>query len=140
MRLEGRSAAQLRDWCQANGISCLEEHELHCTILYSSAPVPQFTVLNEARLRIPAKVIGWKKLGTALTLELHAPKAARLHRYMIQKGGTHDYPSFIPHTSVCYEWNEDSVPDVCPTNMMLEFTHLVVEAINPNYKDDLSES
>jgi hypothetical protein len=134
-----QASENIQMWCKRNQIPCIDAGDLHCTVLFSRKPVIHLGRLNEAKLLVPAKVIGWKKLGTALTLELYAPKIKRLHEWMLKQGGTHDYPEFIAHTTVTYDWPHDHVPDSCPT-MMLEFTRLVVNGIDPKFAEKATAS
>ena len=135
--LSDASAANLSQWCFENDVPCIDERKLHCTVLFSKKPVSHLTRLNDARLMVPAKIIGWKKLGPALTLELYAPKATRLHKWMIEQGGTHEYPDFIAHTTVTYDWPVDTTPQRFP-EMVLEFTKLAVQGIDPEFSPNTS--
>jgi hypothetical protein len=54
---------------------------------------------------------------------------------MIKHGATHDYPSFIAHTSVTYEWQGDELPKDCPSHLLLEFDSLSITGIDPKYSE-----
>jgi hypothetical protein len=47
--LSKNSAQHLKEWCSANNLPCLDEQELHCTVLFSRNPVRQFEKLHGAR-------------------------------------------------------------------------------------------
>jgi hypothetical protein len=131
-------AKSIKAWCQENNLPCIPEHDLHCTVLYSRKPVPHLEALNGKEITATGRVKGWKKLGTALVLELESPKATAMHRYMREQGGSHDFPSFIAHTTVCYEWDNNDLPKVLPRDFVIEFDSLVVKAIDPNYIEKIA--
>lgn len=131
-------AENVKEWCISNNLPCLDIEELHCTVLYSKVPVEKLTKLNNSTLDIPAKIKGWKILGeTALVLELYCPKAEKLHNWMIKQGGTHDYPEFISHMTISYDWDKE-LPDIFP-NFLIEFNKLTIDAIDPDYTDTIDD-
>lgn len=137
--LSDDSAASLKIWCDNHHLPCLDVEDLHCTLLYSRKPVEKFTKFDNAKLDIPAEIIGWKKLGNALVLELYCPKAERFHKWMIKHGGTHDFPDYIAHISISYDWERDDLPKTIP-DMIIEFDKMSVSPINKNYADEIEDS
>lgn len=129
------SAASISGWCKDNGISCMSPEKLHCTVLFSRKPVESLLEIDKKQVGIKTQVKGWKKLGNVLTLELAAPMISKIHDWMISHGGTHDYPQFIPHLSVCYDWNNEDIPNADPCAMMIEFDRLQVQPIDPKYAE-----
>ena len=127
-------AKSLYEWCNSNNITCIDPEKLHCTVLFSKEPVEHLVAHNNKKIVIEAKILGWKKLGYALTLELDAPRAHKLHKYMIDQGGTHDYPEFIAHTSVTYDWPQQDLPSATP-DFPLVFDRLKVTPIDPDFAD-----
>ena len=125
-------AGKIYKWCNENNIPCIDRDQLHCTVLFSSAPVEHLTKHHNKKIAVNSKIIGWKKLGNALTLGLEAPTAHKIHKYMINQGGKHDYPDFIAHTSVCYKWLQQECPAVVP-NFPILFDKLEIKPIDPNY-------
>lgn len=123
---------KLTEWCKENKIPCIDKNKLHCTVLYSTNPCAHLTKYHKKKIYVPCTVRGWKKLGEALTLHLDSPRADRIHRYMRSQGGSHDYPEFIPHTTVNYKWKQDELPDVHP-DFPLTFNLLEVTGINPKF-------
>jgi 2'-5' RNA ligase len=132
LKLRESDQQKLYDWCEENNIPCIDKDKLHCTVLFSSTPCAHLTKHHKKSLYVPCTVRGWKKLGDALTLHLDAPRADRIHRYMRSQGGSHDYPDFIPHTTVSYKWKKDELPEVHP-NFPLTFDLLEVTAIDPDF-------
>jgi hypothetical protein len=127
-------ATQLKEWCDKQGIPCMDPDGLHLTVLYSKAPVPHLMTINGNLVSVPANVQGWLKLGDkALCLSLNCDLAHRFHDHLKQKGGTHDFPEFIPHSSVNYNWQERTdLPQVLPDFPLL-FDRVNVKPIDPNW-------
>jgi hypothetical protein len=138
LKLQDNCARKLKKWCDKHNIQCLDPQDLHCTVLYSKKPVPKFMKINDKALDISAKIVGWKKLGNALVLDLNCPKATKLHDWMIKNGGTHDYPDFIAHVSVAYGYDSDQLPKVKP-DMTIDFNKLKIKPIDPDWGDDHSD-
>lgn len=92
---DASSSAWIQKWAIRNGIDCIDPRDMHCTILFSRQPVSRLARLDGRPLGVTARPIGLKKLGKALTIELHCPAASRLHKWMIEQGGSHDYLSLI---------------------------------------------
>lgn len=137
LKLSEDSASKISEWCQRQGIECVDPSTLHCTVLYSRVPVEHLSILNDQPVSIEAKIKGWKRLGKALTLELDCSKIKRIHEWMREKGGTHDFPEYIPHLSLNYNWEEKELPNVDLANQpTLKFDRLDVEPINPTYSED----
>ncbi len=133
------SAARVRDWCKSHNIPCIDADALHLTVLFSRNPVPHLTTMHGNEVKVPAQVKGWKLLGDkALCLHLDCPLASRFHHSLRNQGGTHDFPDYIPHSSVSYEWADHlGLPSVLPDFPLL-FNKIVVDDIQPNYQPKLS--
>lgn len=133
LRLANECAQQLYEWCQQHNINCMDPHDFHMTLVFSLTPAPQLSDLHATSTHIPANIKGWKILGeNTLVLDLDSHMADRMHHKLLECGATHSYPSFIPHTSVMYGWNEPRVPQQVP-NMEMIFESVEVEPIDPNY-------
>lgn len=132
LKLNEEDSEKLYKWCNENNIPCIDKDKLHCTVLFSKKPVEQLSKHNNKDVNVEADIIGWKKLGDALTLELDAPIAAKIHEYMLKKGGTHDYPEYIAHISVCYDWSQQDLPAATP-DFPITFDKLEVTGIDPDF-------
>ena len=132
LKLSDKSASSLESWCQEHDLPCLEKGSLHCTVLFSRRSVENFPDLNGLEVLIPARIAGWRKFKTALVLELYSPRINLLHEWMIRQGGTHDFPEYIAHTSITYDWEIDELPTEIPS-MDLEFDQILIEPISPIY-------
>lgn len=135
LKMPDSCCSMIADWCNKNGIPCLDPHELHCTVLYSRKPVPHLVEVTDHRLKIGGSINGWRKFGSCLVLELDSPEIHKIHGWMRSHGGTHDHPEFIPHVTVCYD-HSDEIPNIAP-NFDLEFNKLLVKPIDPDYVKNL---
>lgn len=139
LSLSSASADKLYNWCIKNNIECIAPEKFHCTVLFSRKPVTKLTALDHSNVNVTAKIKDWKVLGPALTLELESPSIVKLHKWMINQGGTHDYQEFIVHTSVTYNWSSSNqLPNNLP-DFDLTFDKLEVEAIDPAYAVESSK-
>lgn len=133
LRLANECAQQLYEWCQDQGIDCLDPHEFHMTLVFSTTPAPQLANLHATVTHVPAQVLGWKILGEhALVLDLQSPHAERMHEKLLECGACHNFPNFMPHTSVIYGWNYPHIPSQIP-NMELIFESVEVEPVDPQW-------
>jgi len=134
LRLSENSARQLHTWCKAHGVPCMSPSELHLTVLFSRNPVPHLVSMNGNAVQVPARIRGWTKLGdNALCLDLDCGLATKFHQSLRAQGGTHDWPEYIPHTSVSYDYgNRTDLPKSVP-DFALAFDQIQVKEINPNY-------
>jgi hypothetical protein len=127
-------AAQLKEWCDKNGVPCMNTDELHMTVLYSQKPASHLMSMHGNTVVVPAKIQGWTKLGDkALCLDLDCEIAHKFHHHLKSKGGTHDFPDFIPHSSVNYSWmDRTDLPQVLPDFPLL-FDRIQVKPLDPNW-------
>jgi hypothetical protein len=107
--------ALLSQYSHEQGIPLpIESEQLHTTILYSRAPLPNIHGIIEENP-------GWKLTPKefrifeaniepgegALVLLLEAPKLIEMHANLRAAGGTHDYDDYVPHVTLTYRWPED---------------------------------
>jgi hypothetical protein len=129
------SAQILYKWCTDRNIECIRPENLHCTLLYSSQPVPHLSELHGYEIETDATITEWAILGSsALVLMLDCPVAKKAHEFMLSRGGTHDYKEFLPHLTINYNWNKP-LPTELP-NMRLKFNTIHVMGIDPNYSKE----
>lgn len=132
LKLTKASRNKLYQWCKKKKIPCIDPEELHCTVLYSKNPVPYLEEFNKKKIKISAKVAKWAKLGTALTLKIENNKIDNLHNLMINAGGTHEYPEFIPHVTISYNWDISKLPKNL-YKKRLNFNLILIKQIDPDY-------
>lgn len=113
---------------------------MHCTVLFSKNPVAQLSRVNGRKMTVKADPRKLRVLGKALVIELACPGACQLHKWMRSKGGSHDYPDYIPHLTLSYDWNTDQPPNLSlPANKQIVFELLEAKPINPKYVEELKD-
>ena len=134
LSMSPKNARELKEWCEGQGVPCMNTDDLHMTVLYSQKPAPHLMSMHGNTVVVPAQIKGWTKLGDkALCLDLDCELAHKFHHHLKSKGGTHDFPDFIPHSSVNYDWLERTdLPKVLP-NFPLLFDQIHVKPIDPRY-------
>lgn len=134
LSMSPKNARELKEWCESQGVPCMNTDDLHMTVLYSQKPVPHLMSMHGNTVVVPAQIKGWTKMGDkALCLDLDCDLAHKFHHHLKSKGGTHDFPNFIPHSSVNYNWFERTdLPKVLP-NFPLLFDQIHVKPIDPRY-------
>jgi len=131
LKLEEDSSNSIKIWCDNHSIKCLNPEDLHCTVLYSRKVVPDLDILNGMNIKFQAKIIEWEKFDKALVLKLDSSKINKLHNIMMNQGGTHDFPEFIAHITVSYDYN-DEIPVIIP-KITVKFNKLLVEPIDKDF-------
>jgi 2'-5' RNA ligase len=124
-------AKDLYNWCDTNGISCIQPDKMHCTLLYSKIPVKKLMQLNGLNIKPSAKILNWKMLGRALVLELDCPVFHVVHSFCKKHGGIHEYDEYIPHLTVNYSWDKPLPKQIPKIN--LQFSNIKIEQIDPNF-------
>lgn len=126
--LSSKSANQLADWLDLNGIEHDDPAEFHCTVLYSKTPFPQAQGIA-GPVGVNASVTEWELLGDhATVLKLLCTKAEQMHSLFMNLGASHDWPRYIPHVTVNSERHLSPLPKQKP-NFILHFDRLEVRPI-----------
>lgn len=85
-------------------IEILPKKNYHTTILYSRKDLPKEEWINAfvTHRCIPKKftVFPYDKNSKCIVLELIAPTLQTIHKELVNAGGTHDYPDYIPHVTL----------------------------------------
>lgn len=86
--------ALLQAWAAENKFELADD--LHVTVLYSR------TVMNVVPCQdeFVATGVNLEVLGGCLVLKLECPALMKRHEQLIAQGGTHDFPSYIPHMTL----------------------------------------
>lgn len=110
--------------------------EYHVTVLYSRQPV----ALNAKDFVLPTNIpiSGWEVFPTrdqklCLVMTLKSPAIDDIHSKMIAAGGTHDYPDFKTHISVCMDYQQTVLPTTLP-NISVSFSKLEIKPLDLDYK------
>lgn len=112
VRPDYKTQLLLNDWADKSGI--ILDDNLHITVLYSHAPVKIYSPPS-VEFHI-AKFSGWDVFGhrpgeSYLVAKVNAPSIVLRHWYYKELGGTHDYPVFNPHMTICkYNPEEKTFP------------------------------
>lgn len=82
------------------------EDKLHITVLYSRNPVKISAKEYSYEAQAKALELFKNSDGTksALVLLLNCPALEQRHNELIALGGTHDFPSYQPHVTLCYDY------------------------------------
>lgn len=128
--MNDESARELVDWCEARGIHSQDPSKMHCTLIFSRNPVPEFAEFDQQPVDVEARITGWKQLGDALVLTLDCDEAERLNEIMTNGGATSDHESYIAHTTINPEYTDD-LPEETP-DMTLKYDVLRVEPLDPD--------
>jgi hypothetical protein len=133
LALSDSSGEQLKSWCREQNIPCIDSLHLHLTILYSRHPMPQLDSMNGNHVHVAAKVQDWIKLGDrCLCLHLDCDLATKFHNSLIKQGGTHDFPGYIAHCTINYDWCVATLPKLLPS-FDLVFDRIIVEPLDGNF-------
>lgn len=117
--------ALLQEWALKNKISL--DNDLHVTLLYSRKIVNPVRSIAQY-LAEPAGIV---KLGEAIVVKLKCPSLVARHEELIAVGGTHDFPSFIPHMTLIAKPEGIVVSDVPEINFGLVFMNERIEPLDP---------
>lgn len=127
----GGTVGLMAQWLARSGLPNLEPIEdLHVTILYSRKPV-RVICTDEEFHATPA---GWDLFknddgSRSLVLLLDSPGLHRRHQKLMALGATYDFPSYKPHLTVSYHFNEETVAEVPPVDFGLTFGKEYTEAL-----------
>ena len=112
LRLLPQSAAVIRQFCRDNGIEIKTpefEQRLHVTLIYSRK---EFKMLPNTPVVHTAKIVGFELFSNSsgvknvLVARLESSSVTARHNHIrANYGATHDYPSYNPHITLCYDWD-----------------------------------
>ena len=104
--LAADSAAILSTIMQDSGLAnTVPPEKMHCTVLYSRTQIrelPSADGLFPLGIE-PIRFELWEVPGHSphLVLCLHSPELVVRHQALLESGGSHDFPGFNPHISIC---------------------------------------
>lgn len=115
---------RLKDWADVEGFTL--DSNLHITVLYSRRGIhvePQSKTIHVV------KPLGFTALdGVDIVLKVEAPTICLRHEVLRQLGGTHDYPSYLPHVTLKAKAGRIKTPS--PITFDLTFTNEYVEPLD----------
>jgi hypothetical protein len=87
--------AMFARWAEENRIEL--DDELHVTLLYSRVPIKVYPCTDEYQATFDTLA----EQGGKLVAKLNCNALVHRHEQLMNAGGTHDYPSFMLHMTIC---------------------------------------
>lgn len=138
LRVLPESAAQIRDFCKQNKIkinSSKFEERLHTTVIYSrkTHPIePESTRVYNCEFS-DYNIFTTQDGKKVLVVLLNAPMVVARHiKLMAEHGATYDHPVFLPHVSLCYDYDGDETT-LPPINFPILLGNEYVEPLDLDY-------
>jgi len=142
------AAAKLSDDTKENITKYFKENDIpepcdvddmHCTILYSRKPCPDYKAAGEydgVKIGKPTPFDVWQsqdKTKNILVLPLDAPEmTARHEELMKEHDASYDFPDYKPHVSFTYNFGDRDAKDLPPVDFDIEFATEYQEELDPS--------
>lgn len=143
------NAADLVAWAKANGFdTTLAAEDMHVTILYSRNAVDPMkmgeTWTSEENGGLTIKPGGPRALERfnegAVVLQFASYALESRHREMIEAGGSHDWPEFLPHITLSYQAGDIDLAALVPYSGELRFGPEIFEPLDLDWKSKIEEA
>lgn len=130
---------RLYQHCLDNGIEVKKsmfDRRLHVTVLYSRKYCPNIVVPDPNVTHYNARFLSYDVFTTqngkyALVMKLSAPGVTARHRkLMAEHGATYDYPEYLPHITLSYDYDMPRAVGITP------FPHNII--LSEEYVEDLN--
>jgi hypothetical protein len=109
LKLSAESAKRLHAWAEKNGIGdIVPVDKFHVSLLTTKNEVPGYKPFSGS-ISISPKTYKLKVLGddsSALTLTFKHDTLDELYQAAQELGFKFEYPKFIPHTTITYDWDK----------------------------------
>lgn len=112
-----KNAAEVRKWAEGQGLKLVADP--HVTVLYSRTPVDWFAMGGNdwgppnGELTVPAggprKVERLGEDGKAIVLQFLSSEIKWRHEGMVERGASHDFPSYEPHVTITTEAEGETI-------------------------------
>lgn len=100
--------------------------------MFSQYPCPELAKFDGWDFCVPAKVLNYRIMGSALAVMLDCPGAAEIHRLIMEHTrATYDYPNYLAHMSLNYS-DPSEIPKTFPRKDLL-FTKLHIKPLDENF-------
>ena len=136
--LSRQSKDALGKWVEENNIpSPADPKQYHTTITYSRKGIPTVTD-HKFDLPIKGKIIKWKIFPAqdnkkCLVAVVDSPDLEHYHtEIQTQYGAQYDYPDYIPHITVSYDYPSNSVPKILPA-LDITYVKIKIEPLDIDY-------
>ncbi|QDP55584.1 MAG: hypothetical protein Unbinned273contig1001_75 [Prokaryotic dsDNA virus sp.] len=143
------NAADLVAWAKKNGFdSTLAAEDMHVTILYSRSPVDPMkmgeTWTSEENGGLTIKPGGPRALERfnegAVVLQFASWSLESRHREMVEAGGSHDWPEYLPHVTLSYQAGDIDLETLVPYSGELRFGPEIFEPLDLDWKSKIEEA
>ena len=143
------NAADLVAWAKKNGFeTTLAAEDMHVTILYSRSPVDPMkmgeTWTSEENGGLTIKPGGPRALERfnegAVVLQFASWALESRHREMVEAGGSHDWPEYLPHVTLSYQAGDVELETLVPYSGELRFGPEIFEPLDLNWKSKIEEA
>lgn len=137
------SSKAIYDWVKSNSIpNAADPKQYHTTITYSRKGIPDVEQ-HAFDVPIAGQITGWKIFPTQNGSNCLVAVVQSLdledyhHTIQNEYGATYDYPDYIPHITVSYDYN-GSIPKTVPDAKVV-YDKVVVEPLDPEYISKVSD-
>lgn len=143
------NAADLVAWAKKNGFeTTLAAEDMHVTILYSRSPVDPMkmgeTWTSEENGGLTIKAGGPRALERfnegAVVLQFASWALESRHREMVEAGGSHDWPEYLPHVTLSYQAGDVELETLVPYSGELRFGPEIFEPLDLDWKSKIEEA
>jgi 2'-5' RNA ligase len=136
LRPDEESCRKIADLIDDLGIeNPVEASDLHATVLYSRKPVGDASTIIRKKLPVQAKsdrleIFPSQEGKNVLVLKLSSVSIRALHHELIDRlGASHDFPTFEPHVTLCYDYPSPEPPKL-GVHLDLDFDTFVVRDLD----------
>lgn len=132
--LESReSLVELAEVIGLSNSLLVPEDKMHCTVAYSRDPIDDPSTIVQTFLPATATGDDFDMFGPekkTLVLKLSSVSLRALHVSLRNLGASHDYPTFEPHVTLCYEVPEGFKMPTKKPKLGLKFTTFEVKPLD----------
>lgn len=138
--LESReSLVELAEVIGLSNTDLVPEPELHITVAYSRADIMDPTKIIKAALPVfgagdEFTIFNTRDGKRALVLKVSSVSIRALHVALRKHGASHDFPTYEPHVTLCYDLPEGFVMPKNAPFVNLAFTSFEVKPLNLDWK------
>jgi hypothetical protein len=113
------------------------DRRLHTTVIYSRKHAPELkvdpSVIHQASF-VGYEIFGENENERILVAKLNAPTVVARHlQLMAEYGFTYDFPVFVPHISLCYDFT-GTTEDIPPINFPIQLGQEYTEDLDLDWK------
>lgn len=132
------SSDSLGSWVKSNNIpNRADPAQYHTTITYSRKGIPDVTN-HKFDMPLSAKIKDWKIFPSGdnkkcLVAVVDCPDLEDYHNEIQNEyGATYDYPDYIPHVTVSYDYGDLPAPKEVP-DIDIKYDKVKIQPLDPDY-------